>query len=211
MSEKPDASKKQDLLQRTDANRRQLMKMVLGVTAFSVPLMSSFSLSGMSIDAANARPGLPFGPNQASGGASIDVEAIEPLRIDDDDSGMRWAYAAKFLCGVIRGNTKGGPAFVPGFYRTDLEILNTTKRRVRLELAAGEAGGTTPTPLDGNRIFRTLRKDEGLQFDCVDILSHLGIDLSSGGFAKGWIVVRSKSKVHVTAIHMLATPNLGLF
>ena len=213
MSESPSAPKKQDLLQRTDASRRQLMKMVLGVTTFSVPLMASFSLSGMRIDAAHADPGppfgsnqtLPFGPDQASG-ASIDVETIDPLRIKGrGHSGMKWSYAAKFLCGEITGLTDAGPLFVPGFYRTDLEILNTANRPVSLEFTAGVAGGTTPTPLDGNRILRTLQKDEGLQFDCLDILNFLGVVIAKDKFAKGWVVVRSQSKVHVTAIHMLAT------
>ena len=157
-------------------------------------------------------------PTQASAqeGASIDVEAIDPLRTKDHHHrhghghDLEWSYAAKFLCGIYSDESDKSNTFLPGLYLTDLEILNTTRRRVDIQLAAGVAEGMDPTPLDEKRIWHTLQKDEGLQYDCLDILSFLGIaildiETFDGEFFKGWIVVRSKPELHVTAVYMLET------
>jgi hypothetical protein len=65
MSKDHHSPKKLDLVSRADPNRRELMKFALaGATAFTVPLMASFSMDGLKIGDAHAKPpGRPFGSN----------------------------------------------------------------------------------------------------------------------------------------------------
>ncbi len=55
------------LEERVSADKRQFLKLVLGsMTAYSVPLMTSFSTDGLQVSAAAA--GTTFGGNQTHGG-----------------------------------------------------------------------------------------------------------------------------------------------
>jgi len=44
----------EDVLSSVDESRREFLKKVIGGTVFAVPLMASFSMDGLSLDAAEA-------------------------------------------------------------------------------------------------------------------------------------------------------------
>jgi hypothetical protein len=114
--------------------------------------------------------------------------------------GHRWEYAAKFVCGRVKG--ANGPV-ARGDYFTAINVHNPReprdfKRKVAIALP-GRPGPVTPF-----WIF-PLKYDEAMEIDCAQIVLQLkehGIDVPA--FVKGFVVVQSWNQADVVAVYTAA-------
>lgn len=141
-------------------------------------------------------------------GGSVDVEAVPVTRVPDG-----YAYSAKFLCGTIQA-VKGFPQFadtsrdtaavlVPGTYLTSVNVQNPDTSTVLLLKRAVETKRETAGRGQVGKFMRdTLTADQGLYVDCSEILRLLGDQQTlRDHFVEGFVVIRSKSELRVTAVY----------
>jgi hypothetical protein len=163
-------------------------------------------------------------------GGSIDVEAVDPRRIDR--TVKHWSYSAKFLCGTMDPDNGAVPpnpqfpdpdrthVFVPGTYLTGVNIRNPNAKRIRFTKSA------VATPPErfikelprkvlapGPAVEEVLDPGFGLEVDCRDIVSadpdaaaqppllpNIPIDLTKD-FITGFVVIESADQMDVVAVY----------
>jgi hypothetical protein len=143
---------------------------------------------------------------QAQGvGASLEIETITPKSI-----GGQFVYAVKFLCGTIPHNPADPQEALPGFplapgtYRTAINIHNPNTVRVqftKLALITNPQG--KPRGKVGKAVAETLRVEQGLEVDCENIYELLASSPTAAPFIKGFVVIKSRRQLDVTAVYTM--------
>jgi hypothetical protein len=140
---------------------------------------------------------------------------------------FRYVYAAKFLCGEL----KGGPAsqaegpVEPGSYATAINVHNphgfpVAFRKKAILLFDGsqpEHGLEEPRPPVHREcgVIKELRPDWGLEIDCRDIREVLLASVAGQPgpppptFIKGWVVIETLSDVSLDVVAVYTVAPLG--
>ena len=144
-----------------------------------------------------------FGTNTLLG-----VDSITPVPVSIDpfffavaQEVPEFEYAAKLICGVQRDPRD--MRLTRGFYGTAISIHNPNDstvvffKKLALTFPPEEqrAGRVIPIAYD------TLRTDEALEVDCMDILRRLFPNGFPLGYIKGFVVIQSPASLDVTAVY----------
>lgn len=120
-------------------------------------------------------------------------------------SGVKYQYAAKFVCGKQQ-NTAGivGPV-VPGIYATAVNIHNPQNANISLtkKVVLALSEDVAPRPPSQKFSYR-IQPDWAFEIDCQDIMKIGKITLP---FFKGYVVIDSPKQIDVDAVYTSA--NLG--
>ncbi len=110
--------------------------------------------------------------------------------------GMRFQYAAKFICTAhIPGTSQTSDAVVPGTYQTAVNIHNPLNVRVRLRKKIASPTGIS-------KYFDTALAADGVErVTCADI-RNFGLGLIHG--FEGFLVIESTHSIDVVAVYTAA-------
>jgi hypothetical protein len=124
-------------------------------------------------------------------------------------SGGRYEYAVKFVCGTNAAATLS-PAAAPGTYYTAINVHNPSNEAVpfvfKVALAVAGASGRH-TPLTSP--FR-IGADEATDVDCAQITRALdAASIPHGPFWTGFFVIQSTAEFDVVAVYTSAATRTG--
>jgi len=140
---------------------------------------------------------------------------------------FRYVYAAKFLCGDLKGGTAAAPEgpVEPGSYSTAINVHNPHGFRVGIRKKAillydarhpEQAVERPMPPVHGDcPVLKELGPDWGLEIDCRDIREVL-LAAASGEpgppaptFIKGWVVIETLSDAPLDVVAVYTVAPLG--
>lgn len=115
-------------------------------------------------------------------------------------SGVKYQYAAKFICGKQDNAAGINAPVVPGLYMTAINIHNPQNANVTLTkkvvLALSEDMTARPP---SQRVLYRIMPDYAFEIDCQDIMKIGG--LTSMPFIKGFVVIESPKQLDVVGVY----------
>ncbi len=113
-----------------------------------------------------------------------------------EKGGFNYQYAAKFICTAnIPGTSQTSEAFLPGSYRTAINVHNPHYRPVKFRVKVAFGGKKFISKF----ITFKLGDDEVMRFVCRDISEKFKINLIHG--AEGFLVIESNHSLDVVAVY----------
>jgi len=118
-------------------------------------------------------------------------------------------YSAKFVCKNVTAPTDASEAarsFLPGVYRTVLNLQNLSRERAVIRIVVTEATGIeAPTPTTAGRIERVLAPGEANFLSCAAIQRILGGDASDQRIVDGFVTLESNRRLAAAAVYSAVT------
>lgn len=140
------------------------------------------------------------------GGVIVLAAAGFTLKSLSASSGER-IYSAKFVCGTMSSKMSNYPfppfggAVSPGKFTSSINIHNISKEKIKIEKIALLAPREPSYGSASSSVIMELPAMTATAADCQDIYSILGYASSTTAYVEGFLDVRAKSDVSVTAVY----------